>query len=194
AGRGEKADGNRFSSFRLDSVDRVGLDEIMREGEEGFEPPLVLLAGFTPGAFVPTTTVLIDKLLTTVIQLKASDLHITVGQPPVIRHHGRMKRLDTKTLVQDDTTALMKSITPDRCQQELQEKGGADFAIEFTDGVRFRVAIFKQRGNIGMVLRRIPNKFLTFEEIGMPTAIPRLITRPRGLLLVTGPTGSGKTT
>src|SRR5437763_11152724 len=105
-----------------------------------------------------------------------------------------MKRLDTKSLVQDDTTALMKSITPDRCQQELQEKGGADFAIEFTDGVRFRVAVFKQRGNIGMVLRRIPNKFLTFEEIGMPTAIPRLITRPRGLLLVTGPTGSGKTT
>jgi twitching motility protein PilT len=88
----------------------------------------------------------------------------------------------------------MKSITPDRCQQELQEVGGADFAIEFTDGVRFRVAIFKQRGSIGMVLRRIPSQFLTFEQIGMPDAIKRLITRPRGLLLVTGPTGSGKTT
>ena len=141
-----------------------------------------------------TSSVLIDKLLATVIQLKASDLHITVGQPPVIRHHGRMRRLDTKTLEQDDTTALMKSITPDRCQQELQEKGGADFAIEFTDGVRFRVAIFKQRGNIGMVLRRIPSQFLTFEQLGLPDAIKRLITRPRGLLLVTGPTGSGKTT
>src|SRR5439155_18713543 len=69
-----------------------------------------------------------------------------------------------------------------------------DFAIEFTDGYRFRVAIFKQRGNIGLVLRRIPSQFLTFEQIGMPTAVPRLITRPRGLLLVTGPTGSGKTT
>ncbi len=136
----------------------------------------------------------IDKLLATVIQLKASDLHVTVGQPPVIRHHGRMRRLDTKSLEQDDTTALMKSITPDRCQQELQEKGGSDFAIEFTDGYRFRVAIFKQRGNIGMVLRRIPSGFLTFEQIGMPEAIKRLITRPRGLLLVTGPTGSGKTT
>ena len=88
----------------------------------------------------------------------------------------------------------MKSITPDRCQQELQEKGGTDFAIEFTDGYRFRVAVFKQRGNIGMVLRRIPSEFLTFEQIGMPDAIKRLITRPRGLLLVTGPTGSGKTT
>src|SRR5579871_4308761 len=143
---------------------------------------------------VPANTILIDKLLATVIQLKASDLHITMGQPPVIRHHGRMRKLDTKVLEQDDTTALMKSITPDRCQQELQEKGGADFAIEFTDGYRFRVAIFKQRGNIGMVLRRIPSAFLTFEQIGMPDAIKRLITRPRGLLLVTGPTGSGKTT
>ena len=138
-------------------------------------------------------TPLIDKLLTTVIQLKASDLHITVGQPPVIRHHSRLRRLDTKVLDQDDTTALMKAITPDRCQQELQEKGGADFAISFGE-TRFRCAVFKQKGVIGLVLRRIPSQFLTFEQIGMPDAIPRLITRPRGLLLVTGPTGSGKTT
>src|SRR5215468_10167593 len=103
-----------------------------------------------------------EKLLATICQLKASDLHISVGQPPVIRHHGRMRRLDTKSLDSDDTTALMKSITPDRCQQELQEKGGSDFAIEFHDGFRFRVAIFKQRGNLGIVLRRIPNKFLSF--------------------------------
>ncbi len=140
------------------------------------------------------STVVIDKLLTTVIQLKASDLHISVGQPPVVRHHGRMRKLEAKVLDNDDTTALMKSITPDRCQQELQEKGGSDFAIEFTDGYRFRVAIFKQRGSIGMVLRRIPSQFLTFEQIGMPEAIRSLIVRPRGLLLVTGPTGSGKTT
>jgi twitching motility protein PilT len=143
---------------------------------------------------VASNNVLIDKLLATVIQLKASDLHVSVGQPPVIRHHGRMRRLDTKVLDNDDTTGLMKSITPDRCQQELQEKGGADFAIEFTDGVRFRVAIFKQRGSIGMVMRRIPSQFLTFEQIGMPEAVKRLIVRPRGLILVTGPTGSGKTT
>ncbi len=140
------------------------------------------------------SNILMEKLLTTVIKVKASDLHITVGQPPVIRHHGRMQRLETKALDSDDTTALMKSITPDRCQQELQEKGGADFAIEYKEGVRFRVAVFKQRGSIGMVLRRIPSQFLTFEQIGMPEAIKRLITRPRGLLLVTGPTGSGKTT
>ena len=138
--------------------------------------------------------VLMEKLLSTVIANKASDLHISVGQPAVIRHHGRLRRLETKVLDPDDTTALMKSIAPDRCQQELQERGGADFAIEYKDGVRFRVAIFKQRGSIGMVLRRIPSQFLTFEQIGMPEAIKRLITRPRGLLLVTGPTGSGKTT
>jgi twitching motility protein PilT len=139
-------------------------------------------------------SILMEKLLATVIQLKASDLHITVGQPPVVRHHARMRRLETKVLDNDDTTALMKSITPDRCQQELQEKGGSDFAIEYNDGTRFRVAVFKQRGSIGIVLRRIPNQFLSFEQLGMPDAIRSLITRPRGLLLVTGPTGSGKTT
>ncbi len=142
---------------------------------------------------MPAGTPLIDKLLSTVIQLKASDLHIAVGQPPVVRHDGRMRRLDTKSLDPDDTTALMKSITPDRCQQEIQEKGGSDFAIQYGE-TRFRVAVFKQKGVVGIVLRRIPNQFLTFEQIGMPEAIRRLIVRPRGLLLVTGPTGSGKTT
>jgi twitching motility protein PilT len=148
------------------------------------------------GLFVPPPAEVpaMEKLLATVIKIKASDLHITVGQPPVVRHHGRMRRLEIKTLDNDDTTALMKSITPDRCQQELQEKGGADFAIEYSDGNRFRVAVFKQRGSIGLVMRRIPNQFLSFEQIGMPDAIRALITRPRGLLLVTGPTGSGKTT
>jgi twitching motility protein PilT len=139
-------------------------------------------------------TVAMEKLLSTVIQLKASDLHISVGQPPVIRAGGRMRKLDAKILDPDDTTGLMKSITPDRCQQELQQKGGADFAIEYTDGMRFRVAVFKQRGSIGMVMRRIPSQFLTFEQLRMPEAIRSLIVRPRGLLLVTGPTGSGKTT
>jgi twitching motility protein PilT len=139
-------------------------------------------------------TVAMEKLLSTVIQIKASDLHISVGQPPVVRHGGRMRKLDAKILDSDDTAGLMKSITPDRCQQELQQKGGADFAIEYIDGYRFRVAVFKQRGSIGMVLRRIPFQFLTFEQLRMPEAIRALIVRPRGLLLVTGPTGSGKTT
>lgn len=138
--------------------------------------------------------VLIDKLLQTVINLSASDLHITVGQPPVLRLDGHMRRLETKVLDQEDTTQLMKSITPERCQQELQEVGSTDFGFAFGDQARFRVAVFKQRGKVGMVLRRIPYKFLTFEELGLPPAINNCITRPRGLFLVTGPTGSGKTT
>jgi twitching motility protein PilT len=135
-----------------------------------------------------------EKLLATVIQLKASDLHISTGQPPVIRHHGRLRKLEAKVLDSEDTTGLMKSITPDRCQQELQQRGGTDFAIEYTDGVRFRCAVFKQKQTIGMVMRRIPSQFLTFEQLRTPEACLSLIVRPRGLFLVTGPTGSGKTT
>ena len=136
----------------------------------------------------------IDKLLETVVKEKCSDLHITTGQPPVVRTGGRMIRLETKSMEAEDTASLMKSITPERNQQELQEMGGTDFGFAFGDKARFRVAVFKQRGNIGMVLRRIPNEFLTFEQLGLPPVISELITRPRGLFLVTGPTGSGKTT
>ena len=136
----------------------------------------------------------IDKLLETVVKEKASDLHIAVGQPPVLRSGGHMVRLDTKELDSEDTTGLMKSITPERNQQELQEQGGTDFGFAYGDKARFRVAVFKQRGYIGMVLRRIPNEFLTFQQLGLPPVIEELIQRPRGLLLVTGPTGSGKTT
>lgn len=139
-------------------------------------------------------TVQIDKLLETVVKEKVSDLHITTGQPPVVRVGGRMVRLETKSLEPDDTVALMKSITPERNQQELQEVGGTDFGFAFGEKARFRVSVFKQRGHIGMVLRRIPNEFLTFEQLGLPTVISDLLERPRGLFLVTGPTGSGKTT
>ena len=139
-------------------------------------------------------TVLIDKLLQTVVAQSASDLHLAVGQAPVLRLDGRMRHLHTKVLEPEDTVALMKSITPERCQQELQEVGGSDFGFAFGDAARFRVAVFKQRGNVGLVLRQIPSKFLTFEEIGLPPVIKEMITRPRGLILVTGPTGSGKTT
>lgn len=139
-------------------------------------------------------TVQIDKLLETVVKERVSDLHITTGQPPVVRAGGRMIKLETKSLEAEDTVALMKSITPERNQQELQEQGGTDFGFAFGDKARFRVAVFKQRGHIGMVLRRIPNEFLTFEQLGLPPVVKDLIQRPRGLFLVTGPTGSGKTT
>lgn len=139
-------------------------------------------------------TVQIDKLLETVVRERASDLHITTGQPPTVRLGGHLIRLETKVLEPDDTVALMKSITPERNQQELQEVGGTDFGFAYGEKARFRVAVFKQRGHIGMVLRRIPNEFLSFEQLGLPPVIADLIKRPRGLFLVTGPTGSGKTT
>jgi twitching motility protein PilT len=139
-------------------------------------------------------SILIDKLLQTVINRKASDLHIAVGQPPVLRVDGRLLRLETKVLEPDDTVALMKSITPERCQKELQEVGGSDFGFAFGDQSRFRVSIFKQKGCVGMVLRQIPNKLLNFKDLGTPPVLSQLIMRPRGLILVTGPTGSGKTT
>lgn len=136
----------------------------------------------------------IDKLLETVVKERVSDLHISCGQPPVCRVGGHMVRLETKTLEPEDTVSLMKSITPERNQQELQEVGTSDFGFAFGTKARFRVSVFKQKGKISMVLRRIPTDFLTFEQLGLPPVIRDLIQRPRGLFLVTGPTGSGKTT
>jgi len=88
----------------------------------------------------------------------------------------------------------MKAITPERSQQELQEQGGTDFGFEFGNAGRFRTAVFQQRGNISIVLRLIPAKLLSFDDIGLPAIVKSLCRRPRGLFLVTGPTGSGKTT
>jgi len=139
-------------------------------------------------------TMQIDRLLDTVVKLGASDLHLTVNRRPTIRHHGHLKDLQTKILDSDDMVGLMKSITPERNQQELQEEGGTDFGFAYGDAARFRVSVFRQRGDIAIVLRQIPNRLLTFEQIGLPEMCRELIRRPRGMFLVTGPTGSGKTT
>ena len=139
-------------------------------------------------------TILIDKLLSAQVKQGASDLHISVGQPPVLRLHGHMQKLKTKVLEPSDTIALMKSITPDRCQQEFQETGSADFGFAFGDQARFRVSIFRQKGNVSMVLRQIPVNLMSMDQLGLPPIFKELILRPRGLLLVTGPTGSGKST
>jgi twitching motility protein PilT len=140
------------------------------------------------------SSIQIDRLLDTVIKLGASDLHLTVGRPPTLRLHGGLKNLQTKVLDADDMVSLMKAITPERNQQELQEGGGTDFGFAYGTAARFRVSIFRQRGDIAIVCRQIPNKLLTFEQIGLPEMCKELIRRPRGLFLVTGPTGSGKTT
>jgi twitching motility protein PilT len=141
-----------------------------------------------------TGTIQIDKLLMAAVKNGVSDIHITTGLPPVFRIDGGMRPQETKVLTADDTNGLMKAITPERCQAELAERGGSDFGFAFKDLARFRVSIFKQRGNVAMVLRQIPNKLLTPEQLGVPEVCKKLVTRPRGLFLVTGPTGSGKST
>ncbi len=140
------------------------------------------------------STMQIDRLLETVVREDASDLHLTTGRKPTLRLNGRLRELSTKVLDNDDMTVLMKAVTPEKNQQELQESGSTDFGFAFGDMARFRVAVFKQRGDTVMVLRLIPNKLLTFDEIGLPEICRELIRRPRGLFVVTGPTGSGKTT
>src|ERR687890_215992 len=139
-------------------------------------------------------TIQIDRLLETVVKKKASDLHLAVGKPPVLRLHGHMRELQTKVLEPEDTMALMKAITPERIQQEFEETGSGDFGFAYGEEARFRVAIFKQKGAASLVLRRIPNTILTFEQIGLPEMARQICRRPRGIFLVTGPTGSGKTT
>ena len=139
-------------------------------------------------------TVNMDRLLQACVTQGASDIHLVCGRPPVLRIDGRLRSLETKVLEPNDTAALMKSITPDRNQQELQEEGGTDFGFAFGDEGRFRVSIFRQKSNLTVVLRLIPSKIMTFEEIGLPKICAALCRRPRGMFLVTGPTGCGKTT
>ena len=140
------------------------------------------------------STVQIDRLLDVMVKQDASDLHVTVGRPPTVRLNGRLRNMQTKVLDADDTMALMKSITPEKNQAEFQEKGGTDFGFSFSEAARFRVSVFRQKGNVAMVLRLIPNRLLPFEVLNLPPIVKDLIRRPRGLFLVTGPTGSGKTT
>jgi twitching motility protein PilT len=134
------------------------------------------------------------SLLRMLIDRDGSDLHIAVDDPPAGRVHGHMQFFGDNPLTAEDTESLMKSIASVDNQQELQEVGGTDFGFAFEDVARFRVSVFKQRGYVGMVLRLIPRTLLTFEEIGLPMSLKEVISQPRGMILVTGPTGSGKST
>src|SRR5512139_2282219 len=135
-----------------------------------------------------------SDLLQLVVQEGASDLHIRVGVAPVIRLHGILHRVEGPPLKNEDAEELMRSIASDDHIQQVKERGTADFGFAFGDMARFRVSVFKERGNFGIVLRQIPNKMLTMEQIGLPPSSKELLYKPRGLVLVTGPTGSGKTT
>lgn len=135
-----------------------------------------------------------SDLLQLVVSEGAADLHIRVGIPPVIRLHGTLHRVEGPLLRPEDTEELMRSITSEDHIQQIREKGGADFGFAFGEMARFRVSAFKEKGNFALVLRQIPTKLLTFEQIGLPPSVKELLYKPRGLVLVTGPTGSGKTT
>lgn len=135
-----------------------------------------------------------DDLLELAVQENASDLHLAVNLPPVMRIHGSLAPLDAEPLKPEDTERLMRSITPEHHLQALETVHGADFGFSYKDVARFRVSIFHQKGSVGVVLRQIPTKMLTLEEIGLPPQMRDLLFKPRGLILVTGPTGSGKTT
>ncbi len=135
-----------------------------------------------------------NDLLDLVVEQGASDLHLQVGQPPTLRLSGSMVPIEGPALTPTDTEKLMLSITPDNHQQSVKLNGGADFGFAFLEKARFRVSVLKSKGNYGLVLRQIPNRMFGLRDIGMPDKIRELLYRPRGLILVTGPTGSGKST
>lgn len=138
-----------------------------------------------------------DRLFESMAKKGGTDLHLAVGAPPMMRVRGKLEGLPTKVLDGEDTTAMMKAITPDLQQTQLTESGAADFAVQFPVGgkqLRFRVNIYKEHEGIAIALRRLPDTIMTIEQIGLPVIVRDLVKRPRGLFLVTGPTGSGKTT
>jgi twitching motility protein PilT len=135
-----------------------------------------------------------SELLQLCVDEGVSDLHLEVNAPPMVRLHGSLTPLDVPALQPEDTEKLIKSIASDSHLQQIQEVGTADFGFGFKGLARFRVSAFKQKGNFGTVLRQIPNDLMTLQKIGLPNSIKDLLYRPRGLILVTGPTGSGKST
>ena len=135
-----------------------------------------------------------SDLLHLMVQEGSSDLHIRVGVPPCIRLNGVLQKVDGPALTNETSEELMRSITSDESVQEVRERGGADYAFAFGELARFRVSVFKEKGRFAMVLRQIPTTLLTFEQIGLPPSVKELLYKPRGMVLVTGPTGSGKST
>jgi twitching motility protein PilT len=136
-----------------------------------------------------------NQMLKIVVDRDGSDLHCQVGKAPVMRLHGTLDMIEPNILTPEDTERLMREITPPRYQQQLQEMGSCDFAYSFSSRARFRCAVLKARGNVGMVMRLIPSRILSFDQLGLPTeSIMEVLHAHRGLCLVTGPTGSGKTT
>ena len=141
------------------------------------------------GAFAP-----MDDLLRLTVESGASDIHLSVGAPPTLRIHGKLVRLETRALLAEDTDSFAGEIADSDQIQRLNSEGSVDFAITHQGQSRFRVSLYRQKGTTALAMRLLPKQMLSFKEIGMPAVVEQLIRMPRGLVVVTGPTGSGKTT
>jgi twitching motility protein PilT len=136
----------------------------------------------------------IDEYLREVLVKGGSDLHFVAGDPPRIRLNGELQTLRDQKLGQEQTRAILEEIMTRRASQQLEEKDGADFAYMIPGVSRFRVNVFRHIGGLGSVMRAIPSKALTLEQLNMPNAVRSLCRVNNGLILVTGKTGSGKST
>jgi twitching motility protein PilT len=136
----------------------------------------------------------LPELLKSTVDLGGSDLHITTNTPPQVRVHGHLQRLPGTDLVASETKQLCYSVLTDAQKKRFEETLELDFSFGIKGLARFRCNMFNQRGAVGAVYRLIPEKILTFEQLNLPTVLTTLAERPRGLVLVTGPTGSGKST
>jgi twitching motility protein PilT len=134
------------------------------------------------------------ELMTLCVQRKASDLHLNPGRAPVARIKGDLVSLGETVLDDQESEKLCRELCDDKHWKEIQDIGTTDFGLPHDNGNRFRVSVMRQRGRYSAVLRLIPSTLLSFEQIGLPEAVKPLLRKPRGLILITGPTGSGKTT
>ncbi|PLS16865.1 type IV pili twitching motility protein PilT [Bacillus sp. M6-12] len=136
----------------------------------------------------------IDHLLRAGFELKASDIHMTVGVPPVMRINGELKKYGKDILKPDDTEAMAKAIIPEAMWEIFKEKGELDFSYGIHGISRFRVNTYLQRSCVAMAVRIVPTRIPTLEELDLPAVLAKIAEKPQGLVLVTGPTGSGKST
>src|SRR6478735_1893420 len=137
----------------------------------------------------------LPELLKTTVELNGSDLHIAIDTPPQVREHGELQRMQLPPMVASETKQLVYSVLTDSQKKRFEETMELDFSFGIKAvGARFRCNVFNQRGAVGAVYRLIPEKIRTFGELGLPPVLANLADRPRGLVLITGPTGSGKST
>jgi len=136
----------------------------------------------------------LPDLLKQTVELSGSDLHLSIGSPPQVRVHGELQRLDYPELTASDTKALTYAVLTDAQKKRFEEMLELDFSFGIRGVARFRCNMFNQKGAVGAVYRQIPERIRTFEELGLPAVLAKMAERPRGLVLVTGPTGSGKST